>query len=74
MLPARALSQGNRIRDGVVYPLEFKKTASPGKDAVKHFRVLEKLGMPIGLGGVICLSDRYPEASRCAQRVVSGNR
>nr|VFJ56145.1 MAG: hypothetical protein BECKDK2373C_GA0170839_105221 [Candidatus Kentron sp. DK] len=46
------------IRDGVVHPLEIKKTAAPGKDAVRHFRVLKKLGMPIGPGGVICLSDQ----------------
>ena len=46
------------IRDGVVHPLEIKKTAAPGKDTVRHFRVLKKLGMPIGPGGVICLSDQ----------------
>ena len=45
------------FQDGTIYPLEFKKTASPGKDAVRHFSVIEKLKMPIGPGGVICLCE-----------------
>jgi len=45
-------------QDGILYPLEFKKTASPGKNAVRHFKVLEKLPLPIGPGGVICLVNQ----------------
>jgi predicted AAA+ superfamily ATPase len=45
-------------KDGVLYPLELKKTASPGKQSIRHFRVLEKLKMPIGKGGVICLAEQ----------------
>ncbi|MBW2099298.1 MAG: DUF4143 domain-containing protein, partial [Deltaproteobacteria bacterium] len=45
------------IQDGTIYPLEFKKTASPKKKYIRHFSVLEKLKMPIGDGGVICLSE-----------------
>jgi hypothetical protein len=44
------------VQDGTIYPLEFKKTASPGKETVRHFQVLEKLGMEIGTGGVVCLA------------------
>ena len=44
------------IQDGTVYPLEFKKTASPDSRDIRHFSVLEKLGLPIGAGGVICLT------------------
>lgn len=47
------------VQDGTVYPLEFKKTASPHKAAIRHFRVLQKLGMPVGPGGVICLSSVF---------------
>jgi len=43
------------VQDGTVYPLEFKKTASPAKNAVRHFAVLERLGMPIGIGAVMSL-------------------
>ncbi len=45
------------IQDGKIYPLEFKKTASPQKKAIRHFSVLEKLNMPIGDCGVICLCE-----------------
>jgi predicted AAA+ superfamily ATPase len=43
------------IRDGTAYPLEIKKTSSPDKSDVRHFKALEKSGMRIGTGGVICL-------------------
>src|SRR3990172_3732329 len=49
------------IKDGTIFPLEFKKTASPNKNDVKHFQVLEKLNMPIGDGGIICLTKRSEE-------------
>lgn len=42
-------------KDGKIFPLEFKKTASPNKSDTKHFQVLEKLNLPIGDGGIICL-------------------
>jgi len=46
------------LQNGIAYPLEFKKTASPTKEDVRHFRALEKLKMPIGSGGVICLAEQ----------------
>ena len=30
------------IQDGKIYPLEFKKTASPGKSDVRDFHVFRK--------------------------------
>jgi len=45
------------IQDGTIYPLEFKKSASPTKSAVRHFQVLAKLKQPVGHGGVICLAE-----------------
>jgi predicted AAA+ superfamily ATPase len=49
------------VRDGRIYPVEIKKTAQPGRDAVRHFSVLENLGLEIGAGAVICLtSERLP--------------
>jgi predicted AAA+ superfamily ATPase len=44
-------------QNSTLYPIEFKKTASPGRNASKHFPVLEKLGQPIGHGAVICLRE-----------------
>jgi len=43
-------------QDGVLYPIEFKKSASPTRDSVRHFHTLERLGLPIGSGGVISLT------------------
>jgi predicted AAA+ superfamily ATPase len=46
------------VQDGILHPIEFKKTALPNKAAVKHFTSLEKLGRPIGTGAVICLAQQ----------------
>ncbi|MDH4276184.1 MAG: ATP-binding protein [Gammaproteobacteria bacterium] len=39
-------------------PVEFKKTASPARNAPKHFHVLNKLGKPTGHGAVICFVEK----------------
>lgn len=41
--------------DGIVYPLEFKKTASPSVSIASSFSTLEKHGARLGPGAVICL-------------------
>jgi hypothetical protein len=45
------------VRDNRIYPLEFKKTASPSKKDVLSFKTLDKLRMAVGHGGLICLVD-----------------
>jgi predicted AAA+ superfamily ATPase len=45
--------------DGTLYPVEIKKTASPSKDSIKNFAVLNKLAHPIGRGGIICLAEHH---------------
>jgi len=45
-------------QDGMLYPLECKKTASPHADMVRHFGTLERLGIPVGPGGIICLAKQ----------------
>lgn len=60
------------VQDGTLYPLEFKKSASPDKSAVRHFQVLQKLNMPIGPGGVICLSPHYLPLSATAHSIPVG--
>lgn len=42
--------------NNTVYPLEIKKSYNPGKGAIKNFDVIEKFGLEIGDGGVICLA------------------
>ncbi len=44
--------------NGVLHPVEIKKTASPDKSAIKIFSVLKDAGREIGSGAVICMSDR----------------
>lgn len=45
------------IQDGVVYPVEFKKTMLPRKKDFRNFSTLNSLNLPIGTGGVLCLAD-----------------
>lgn len=45
-------------RNGVIYPLEIKKTASPSIADIRAFSALDRLGVPVGPGGVICLAER----------------
>ncbi len=33
------------VRDGILYPLESKKTASPEKDEPRHFATPNRMGM-----------------------------
>jgi predicted AAA+ superfamily ATPase len=47
-----------------LYPVEFKKTASPSRTASKHFYLLEKLGKPVGHGAVICFVESDLPLSR----------
>ncbi|MDP2809661.1 MAG: ATP-binding protein [Rhodocyclaceae bacterium] len=44
-------------RDDILYPVEFKKSAAPGKMASKNFQTLSKLGKQIGPGAVLCLRE-----------------
>jgi len=46
------------VQDDTIYPLEFKRSASPGRDALGPFRALAKLDRPVGPGGVICLATQ----------------
>ena len=46
-------------QDGLLYPIEIKQSASPNKDMINSFRVLEKIKeREIGEGGIICMYDR----------------
>ena len=44
------------MENGKIYPIEVKKSASPGKEALKNFRVLKSLDMETGEGAVVCMS------------------
>lgn len=44
------------LENGKAYPVEIKKSAAPGKSAIKHFHVLEDMGLDVGNGCVLCMS------------------
>ena len=45
------------FKNGRVYPVEIKKTASPNRDMVSVFKSLKRLGLNIGSGCLICLCN-----------------
>ncbi len=57
------------VQDGVIYPLEIKKTASPKREDIRHFGALERLGLPVGPGGVICLAAESLPLTTTAQSI-----
>ena len=49
------------LYNNTVYPIEIKKGMNPKNSGIKNFNVLEKFGMNIGNGGIICLTnDIFP--------------
>ncbi len=44
-------------RDHRLHPVEFKKTASPGRSAAAHFQAIGKLDRERGPGAVVCLRE-----------------
>lgn len=44
------------LENGKIYPVEIKKSADPGKDALKNFSVLSSLHEETGEGAVLCMS------------------
>jgi predicted AAA+ superfamily ATPase len=57
------------LQDGIIYPLEIKKSASPSREDVRHFGALARLGLPIGPGGVICLAEQSLPLTAAAQSI-----
>lgn len=57
------------LRDGVLYPVEIKKTASPSPRDAGHFGALARLGQAVGAGTVICLTERAVPLSAMARAV-----
>ncbi|MER2138598.1 MAG: ATP-binding protein [Succiniclasticum sp.] len=48
-------------QDGILHPLEIKKSAAPDRRKVNVFSLLQKAGRSVGAGGIICMTDAaYP--------------
>ena len=45
------------FNDNKVYPVEIKKSANPGKVAIKNFDIVEKFGTEVGNGTVLCMME-----------------
>ena len=43
--------------DNKVYPVEIKKSANPGKIAIKNFDIVKKFGAEVGNGIVLCMME-----------------
>lgn len=43
-------------QNNILFPIEIKKSASPQKEAIKHFQVLDKSDVNVGTGAVICMA------------------
>lgn len=59
-------------RDGTLYPIEIRKTASPTPADAAAFGALGRLGMPVGLGGVICLARQSLPLTQTAVSIPVG--
>ncbi len=44
------------LENGILYPVEIKKSADPGKATLKNFTILNSLSENIGEGAVICMT------------------
>jgi predicted AAA+ superfamily ATPase len=46
-------------KDGRLYPLEIKKTATPASQLTRVFKVIEKSSLLRGTGAVLCTTDKF---------------
>lgn len=51
-------------RDGVLHPIEIKKTANPGTELTKVFSLLDGASVPRGKGAVICMKPNLSAIDR----------
>ena len=44
--------------DGVLHPIEIKRTANPGTELIRPFKLLDKASVPKGKGAIICMREK----------------
>ena len=59
-------------QDGIIYPIEIKKSGNPGTEAVRNFKALESLKLPIGPGCIVSLASRLLPITKSVQAVPVG--
>ena len=50
--------------DGILHPIEIKKSTNPGKDIASGFKVLDKGSVKRGTGAILCLKDTLSAIDR----------
>ena len=50
--------------DGVLHPLEIKKSTNPGTELASAFKVLDKGSVPRGTGAILCLREEMSAIDR----------
>lgn len=45
------------VQDNIIYPIEIKKTGSPGKESIRNFGALKHLNVEVGTGVIICFCE-----------------
>ena len=50
--------------DGVLNPIEIKKTSNPGSELIKPFGLLDKFGVPRSKGAVVCMKPELSAIDR----------
>ena len=43
--------------DGMLHPIEIKRTATPGTELIRPFKLLDKASIPRGKGAIICMKE-----------------
>ena len=44
--------------DGMLHPLEIKRSVNPGSELIAAFKLLDKASLPRGTGAVLCMRPR----------------
>lgn len=44
--------------NGILHPVEIKKTSNPTANMIKNFNLLKKVNIPLGQGAIICMKDK----------------
>ncbi len=60
-------------RDGILTPVEIKKTATPALSDIKAFAKVKALGLPIGDGAVVCPATAAIPLSDCVKVIPVGS-
>lgn len=44
-------------QNGLIHPLEIKKSAAPNRNEIKKYELIDKASIPRGCGGLVCMCD-----------------